>query len=170
MNKLFFMMSLAALVLAPLGAHAQNTPAMVGAGPHGYDFLIGKWTCTNSMPSPMGGPSTTALTVAKAADGSLFIHSTAAGYDSAGYVGYAPKTKIWSNPATFGTGNTSYEWTHQTGKTTTWTGSYFVAADRKQIAIRDTYTIAGMTSFSDLSQAQAGGVWKTIAKTTCTKS
>jgi hypothetical protein len=35
---------------------------------------------------------------------------------------------------------------------------------------RDTFTMLSMTRDVDLSEAKVGGVWKVVAKTTCTKS
>jgi hypothetical protein len=149
---------------------AVRSASSVGVGPHGYDFLIGSWTCRNSMPSPMGGPALTTLTVNRAPGGSLWFHVTGTGFDGLGYVVYAPKTKTWFNPVSMGNGNYSSESTHETGAKTTWSGPLVDVSMQKTIPIRDTYTIAGATSYKDLTQAQIGGVWKTEADSTCTKS
>jgi hypothetical protein len=137
-------------------------------GPHGCDWLIGTWNCNNSMPSPMGGPAATTATVARGRR--LTLGSLGPSFDAVGYVAYAPKTKTWWNPTAMADGDSSSESSMQTGKQTLWTGTFFDAETGKTNAIRDTYTIASATSFKDLSQAQTGGAWKTIANTTCTKS
>jgi hypothetical protein len=76
--------------------------SVVGAGPSGYDWLVGTWSCTNSM-----------------------------------------------QPSKLGT---------------------FLLTNGSVTPIRDTYTMLGTTKQYDLSEAQVGGAWKTVAKTTCTRS
>jgi hypothetical protein len=144
--------------------------AMPGAGPHGWDFLIGTWSCKNSMPSPMGGPASTTATIARSVNGALSIHSTGSNFDAMGYTVYDAKTKTWWNPSVLATGDYSTESMQQTGKTTVWAGPFFDAGTRKTTQIRDTYTIVSPTTFNDVSQAQENGAWKTVGKSTCTKS
>lgn len=161
---------LAVLALVPSIASAAMSPSMVGVGSHGYDFLIGTWTCKNAMPSAMGGPATTTLNVARVANGSLSVHITGTNFDGMGYVVYAAKTKTWWNPSTLATGDYSTESTQQTGKKTVWTGPFNDVASGKTMEIRDTYTESSMSVFHDLSEAQIAGTWKTVGNTTCTKS
>lgn len=170
MRKFFAFIPLALFALAPCAAQSQSNVMSVGVGQHGYDFLIGTWSCTNSIPSRMGGPSSTTLTFGRSASGSISVHVTGANFDGLGYVVYAAKTKTWWNPSAVGNGDYSRESSQQTGKTTVWTGEYFDASTGKTIPIRDTYTMANMNSYSDLSEAQVGGTWKTEGKITCTKS
>jgi hypothetical protein len=170
MNKLGAFLVLAVLALAPCVAQSQSNPMAVGVGPHGYDFLIGTWSCTNSMPSRMGGPSSTTLTFARSAAGSISVHVTGTNFDALGYAGYTAKTKTWWNPSAVGNGDYSTESSQQTGKKTVWTGQYFDGSTGKATPIRDTYTIDSLSVYKDLSEARIGGTWKTQAKTTCTKS
>ena len=178
MNKLFGFAALALLAVAPSAGLAQSamstsaTPLiMVGVGPHGYDWLIGTWSCTNSMPSPMGGPASQTLTVSRSTVGtSLYVRVSGTGLDASGFVAYVPKTKTWWNPNASSSGDSGSESSTQTGKKTVWTGSYFSAASGKTTSIRDTYTLLSTTKYTDLGQYQSGGAWKTSANTTCTKS
>jgi hypothetical protein len=169
MKKLFVLLTLLVLAFAPSVARSAMSPSTVGVGPHGYDFLIGTWSCKNSMPSPMGGPAATTLTVSRTAMGALSVHVTGANFDGLGYVVYTAKTKTWWNPSALATGGYSTESTQQTGKKTVWTGPFNDVATGKTITIRDTYTMDSPTTYKDLSEAQIGGTWKTEGNTTCTK-
>ena len=171
MNRIWLFRASALLALAvPVPASSAVSPLMVGVGAHGYDWLVGAWTCKNDVPSTMAGPAVTTLTVARSANGSLSIRSDGAGFDAVGFVAYAAKSKTWWNPTALADGDSSNESSRQTGKKTLWTGSFFDAERGKTIPIRDTYTVSGEMSFGDLSEAQVGGAWKTQANTTCTKS
>ena len=77
MKRLLWLIMPVALVLLPCAVRSQMMSAsMYGAGPHGYDWAIGTWSCTNSMPSPMGGPSNTTLKVTRTNGGAMFYRST----------------------------------------------------------------------------------------------
>ncbi len=105
MKKLIPLLTIAILALAPCAANSASGPmstSMVGVGPHGYDFLIGTWSCTNSTPSPIGGPAATTLTFARSANGSISIHAAGSDFDSLGYVVYDSKTKTWWTPGGLG--------------------------------------------------------------------
>jgi hypothetical protein len=170
MKSLFCLATLGVLSVLPLAANATMTPSMVGVGPHGYDWLIGSWSCQKSMPTAMSGPAATTLTVTRGVNGTLPIHISGTNFDSLAYTVYDPKTKTWWNPSIYSSGDYSTESSAQTGVKTLWTGLYYHGSTGKSMQIRDTYTMVGMTKFSDLSQAQVGGVWKTQASTTCSKS
>jgi hypothetical protein len=171
MTRLVALFALAALVIVPSVARPNSMAAtMVGVGPHGYDWLLGTWACKNSLPSAMGGPAATTLTVSRATNGSLAVHVNGANFDAAGYVTYNPKTKTWWNPSALATGDTSSESSQQTGKKTVWSGPFYEAASGKSMAIRDTYTLVSPTIYHDLSEAQVGGAWKTVGNITCIKS
>ncbi len=170
MKRLLWFVALAALAVVPCAAQAQSSPSMVGVGAHGYDFLIGTWTCKSNTPSPLGGPSTSTLTGSRSDAGGLFLRSTGKGFDEAGYIAYAAKSKTWWNPNGFSDGGYSEESSTQTGKKTVWTGSYYSAASGKTVQIRDTYTISTMNQFTDLNEVQSAGAWKTQYTITCTKS
>ncbi|HTU81531.1 MAG TPA: hypothetical protein VMF61_05350 [Candidatus Acidoferrales bacterium] len=171
MRQFLSILAVAVVALAPCAARSQ-TSAMasnIGVGPHGYDFAIGTWSCTNAAPSGMSGPATSTLTLARNAQGSLTFHSTGAGFDTSGYVAYNSKSKMWWNPAAFGDGSYSVESTRQKGSRTVWTGTFFDASTRTTTTIRDTYSFSP-TKYTDLGQMQSGGGWKTVSNLTCTKS
>ena len=170
MRRFFACTALLALAIAPSIARSESPTSVssVGVGAHGYDWLIGTWTCSNAAPSAMSGPTATTLTVTRNGAGALSIHTAGANFDGLGYVVYAAKTKTWWNPTALATGDYSTESSMQTGKKTVWTGTFYSGG--KSNAIRDTYTMTTMTAFKDLSEAQLNGAWKTEAKTTCTKS
>jgi len=173
MKRLFSLITLAALAVAPSAAQSQSSAkstSMVGVGPHGYDWLIGTWNCTNSTPSAISGPPTSAFTASRSAGGSLMIRSTGTGFDSTGYVTYAAKTKTWWGPEAYADGSTELESTKDTGNKATWTGTYTGAASGKTMTVRDMYTLLSPTKQLDVGQSQSGGTWKTLYTVTCTKS
>lgn len=173
MRKLLPLAMLAALAIAPGAVMAQ--PAMsastLGIGPHGWDYYIGSWSCTNSVPSAMGGPASQALVISRGNAGTaLYFRVTAQGFDGSGYVAYSAKTNTWSNPVAYADGSYSYESTSQTGKKTVWAGSYFNATSGATTQIRDTYDLLSASSYTDVTQIKSGAVWKTTYKGSCTKS
>ena len=88
------------LLAAPCVARAAMTPmasSTYGAGPHGYDWAIGTWSCRNAMPSPMGGPAKQMLTVTRA-NGVLMYHDIGTNFDQTWYNVYVPGTKSWTSP------------------------------------------------------------------------
>ena len=172
MRSWFASLLVALLVLAPCTAQSASamSAASVGVGPHGYDFLVGSWTCKNNMPSSMGGPATTTATIAHSANGTLSFHATGTGFDAMGYIVYAPKTKTWWNPSSASNGSYGTESTHQTGKKTVWSGPFVDPSLGKAIQARDTYTFESGTTYTDLYQVKRGGTWKTEGDSTCTKT
>jgi hypothetical protein len=141
----------------------------VGAGPTGYDWLVGTWSCKNSMqPSKLGALSSASVTAAKLRDGSIALHTSSPNGDVTVYYAYVPSTKMWYSPFVDSGGNYGYESTQQSGKAVLWVGTFYLT-NGSTTAIRDTYTMLGMSKYYDLSEAKAGGTWKTVAKTTCTK-
>jgi hypothetical protein len=171
MRKILIVLGLAALSVAPSIALPQPISlSMVGVGPHGYDFMVGSWSCTNSVPSRLGGPSTSTFTVSRSANGALFVRSIATSYDTASYVVYTAKTKTWWSPTAYADGSYNVESTRQTGARTVWTGTLFDAASGKTTPIRDTFAFPNATTQTDLTQVQVGGTWTTEANSTCKKS
>jgi hypothetical protein len=171
MSKSFTVLALTVLSLAPCAVLSQPMSlSMVGVGSHGYDFMIGSWSCTNSVPSRVGGPSTSRFTISRSANGALFVRSTAANYDTASYVVYSSKTKTWWSPTAYADGSYNMESTRQTGAKTVWTGTLFDAASGRANPIRDTFTFPNPTTQTDITQVQIGGTWRTEANSTCTKS
>ncbi len=60
MKRLFSIALLLSLVVpseTQAASGSMSTP-MMGVGPHGFDYLIGSWSCINSIPSNIGGPAT----------------------------------------------------------------------------------------------------------------
>jgi len=174
MKKFLMVVTLAALAVIPCAALSLSSPmslSMVGVGPHGYDFLIGTWSCTNSTPTPMSGPTSTMLTFTRSnADSAILVHGTGKNFDVSSYVAYVSKTKTWWNPSAFADGGYENESTTDTGKKTLWTGSFLDAASGKTIQVRDTYTTPSLNKYIDLGQYQSAGTWKTQYTITCTKS
>jgi hypothetical protein len=142
-----------------------------GIGPHGWDYYIGTWTCTNTMaPSALSGPTTVTVAIMGSNAGApLFFRVKGQAFDESGYVSYSAKTKTWLNPVAFADGSYYLESTKQTGKKTTWSGPYYNAASGTTVQIRDTYTLS-TGHYTDVTQTNSGGGWKTVANSTCTKS
>ncbi len=165
--------AVAASTLVPsLAARASSSMAMsaVGAGPSGYDWYVGTWSCKNTMaPSKLGALQSSTFTASKLKDGNIAIHAMSPNGDVGAYNSYDPKSKTWYSPFADAGGNYGSESTQQSGQTILWTGTFY-SAGGEATPIRDTYTMHSMTEQYDLSEAQIGGVWKATAKTTCTKS
>ena len=171
MKRVFSVATLVFTALAPCAAAAASAPmsaSAYGAGPHGYDWAIGTWSCTNSMPSPMGGPNTQTLTVTRTNGGAIFYHAVGQNFDNSWYNVYQPKTKSWVSPFILADGSYGTESTSQTGKKIVWIGMA-VDASGKSMHIRDTNTISA-TKYADLGEYQSGGAWKEQYNVSCTKS
>jgi hypothetical protein len=169
MRRLVFFVSLA-IGAGAVGLQAARADAPVmGGGAAGYDFLIGNWSCRNTMPSAMAGPSTFTLAVSRATPTSLFIRIVGhGGFDGASYLAYNAKTG-WTSPSAYGDGSYGSESGAGKGSTVLFTGSY-TDASGKVMRVRDTYTRASASTYTDLSEANMGGTWKAVGKSTCTKS
>ncbi|HEX3672412.1 MAG TPA: hypothetical protein VHT92_11980 [Candidatus Cybelea sp.] len=165
-------LALAAAVLCatPLPARASFAVSSIGVGPHGYDFLIGTWSCKNTAPSALEGPSEVNATISRAANGALSFHSVGAAFEAMGYIVYVAKTKTWWNPSMLATGAYGTESSQGTGRTTMWSGPFTDPTTGKTMQVRDTYTFPSATTYTDLYQAKVGGTWKTEGNTTCTKA
>ncbi len=175
MKRLIVAIAAYAAMLAPsLGGPALgDTPmsmSVVGAGPHGYDWIVGTWSCVNPMsPSELGALASTTLTATKIKGGSIMIRTASPNGDVTTYYAYLPKTKTWYTPFADSGGKYGTETTRETGKTIRWVGTFY-DTDGTVTPIRDTFTMLSMTKQYDLSEAKIGGAWKVTAKTTCTKS
>jgi len=170
MKTFLIAIMLTTFVFTPCTVHAQTMSASTnGVGPNGFDWTVGTWSCTNSMPpSPAGGPRNQTLTVTKTNSGALMYHATGANFDNVWYNVYVPKSKTWVSPFIFADGSHGTESTSQTGATIVWTGTATDAAGNAT-QIRDTNTYQA-TKYTDLGEYQSGGAWKTGYKLTCTKS
>jgi hypothetical protein len=174
MKRLIIALAAYAAVLAPslAGPALGDTPmsvSAVGTGPHGYDWLVGTWSCTNTMrPSELGALASTTLSATKVKDGSIIVRTASPNGDVTSYYAYLPKTKTWYTPFADSGGKYGTETTQGAGKTIRWVGTFY-DTDGTTTPIRDTFTMLSMTKQYDVSEAQAGGAWKVTAKTTCTK-
>lgn len=169
MKRFFLSIVLTTFVLIPCAVHSQTmSPSTNGVGPNGFDWAVGTWSCTNSMPSPMGGPSSQTLTVTKTGNGALMYHVTGTKFDETWYNVYLPQAKSWVSPFTYADGTYGTESTTQTGAKLVWTGAA-TDATGKTTQIRDTTTFEG-SKYTDLGEVQSGGTWKTQYNSTCTKS
>lgn len=153
-----------------LGQLSMMSTASVGAGAHGYDWIIGSWTCHNAMPSEMGGPTTQTFAARRIATGAIMFRALGTGFDETGYVAYAANTRTWWAAYAYANGSYGGESTKDTGAKATWTGSMFDAASRRTITIRDLYTIETMNKYRDVTQIKAGLGWRTVFDGICTKA
>jgi hypothetical protein len=143
---------------------------MIGAGPHGNDWTIGTWSCTNSMPATaIGGPSNQTVTVSRIGDGALLNHWTGNNYDFYSHSVYVPAKKMWVSTFIAPDGSYGGESTTQTGKTIVATGTA-VDATGKTMQMRDTQVYMGPTKYTDVGELLLAGTWKTEYKISCTKS
>jgi hypothetical protein len=175
MKRFIVGLAACAAVVAPglAGSALGDTPmsvSAVGAGPHGYDFMVGTWTCTNPMhASELGALASTTLTATRVKDGNILIRTASPNGDVTSYNAYLAKTKTWYAPFADSGGKYGTETTQGTGKTIRWIGTFY-DTDGTMTPIRDTFTMLSMSKEVDLSEAKVGGAWKVMAKTTCTKS
>jgi hypothetical protein len=175
MKRLVILLVTCAAVLAPslagpaLGDTSTSMSA-VGAGPRGYDYMVGTWSCTNSMhPSELGALASTTITATKLKDGNIMLRTASPNGDVTAYDAYLAKTKSWYSPFADSGGKYGTESTQGTGNTIRWIGTFY-DTDGTATPIRDTFTMLSMTKQVDLGEARVGGVWKVTAKTTCAKS
>lgn len=157
-------------VAGPALADTPASVSAVGAGPHGYDFMVGTWSCTNTVhPSELGALASTTIAATKVKDGNILIRTASPNGDVTSYNAYVPKTKTWYAPFADSGGKYGTETTQESGKTIHWVGTFY-DTDGSMTPIRDTFTMLSMTKQLDVSEAKVGGAWKVTAKTTCTKS
>lgn len=159
-----------AFVIAPSAISAQTSVSGINVGAHGNDYLIGTWTCHNSIPSAMGGPSVSTFTASRSdtSPPDILIRATGSGFDASSYLHYDAKTQTWWSPSILASGAATSESSSQTGKTTVWAGTVTDASGTSKI--RDTFVQTVLSSYSDTTEIQSAGAWKTVAKTICTKS
>jgi len=174
MKRFYWLVTLMVLAVATSAAPAQSdawSPSMVGVGAHGYYWQIGNWSCTNSMHTPMSGPSSQTSTVTRTNSGAVMFHITGENLDLVAYNVYVAKTKTWLAPFALADGSYGSESTTQTGKTTVWTGPQFFVSTGKTMQARDTYVILSSTKYTDLGEYQSDdGTWKKLYDLTCTKT
>lgn len=173
--RTFLLLALVALLAAaPSAAQSQTAMSAVptmGSGPHGYDFLIGTWSCVNGAEyTPISGPrSTTERFTLSGQNGAIFIRTTGNNFDVSGYIAYNARTRTWSNPVAYADGSNSTETSKAGGSKTVWYGTYSDFITGKSTDIRDTYTLTARGRFTDLGESKSGPFWKKTYFTTCTK-
>jgi hypothetical protein len=172
MKRFVLFVVLATFVAVPCATtpgSAASAPAGVGAGPHGYDWILGNWSCVNPNPGPMSGPATSSYTASRANDGAgIVIHAKGKGYDQTTYLAFDPKTKIWRGPASYADGSYESESSTGTGTKVGWTGTYY-SPSGAATKVRDNYTLLGPNKQLDVGQSQVGGTWKNTYSITCTR-
>lgn len=169
MSRFLFAVTLAVLALAPSAAQSQMTASMYGVGPHGFDGFVGTWSCTNTIPSPMGGPVHTTLTVTKTNAGAIFYRSVGANFDNSWYNVYMPSKKMWASPFIVSDGSYGTETTMQSGKKIVWVGTAYFADSGKTMPIRDTNMLS-LNRYDDLGEVRSGGAWKAQYSVSCTRA
>jgi len=78
MKRLAFLVIAATTLVASLAVRASGSMSMsaVGAGPSGYDWLVGTWSRKNTMPpSKLGALQSSTFTAAKLKDGNIVVGS-----------------------------------------------------------------------------------------------
>jgi len=169
MKRLLGLVVLAVFAGASGAAGSQST-SMNGIGPHGYDGLIGRWSCTNSVPSPVGGPRSSTVTVTRTgASDALFYRVIGKNFDSSLYITYSPKTKSWLSPSAYADGSSSFESGKATGNKMVLSGPFYDAGSGKTVQIRDTLTFSPRKT-TDFGEYRSGAVWKAQYNVVCTKS
>ena len=140
-------------------------------GPHAYDWMIGTWTCKNSIPTALAGPAVQTLTATRSGTtGAIIWRYTGKAYDQYGFLSYVPKTGTWWFSWAYPGGSIGNESTKQTGKKTEWTGLIVDSSTGKSIHIHDTYTLYSSTKFNDSGEDDSTGSMKPGYNGTCVKS
>jgi hypothetical protein len=157
------------MTIVPCTVRSQMmADSMYGAGPRGYDWAIGTWSCIDHIPSATGVPATQTLKVARAG-GAIFFHSTSASFDASWYDVYVPGKRMWVSPFILSDGSYGSESTTQSGRRVVWTGSAVFAGSGRTRNVRDTY-VNSATKLTDLGEVMSAGVWKVQFNITCTKT
>jgi hypothetical protein len=172
LKNLFVLAAFAALLGAPSAVSAQSSMMMSGSAmaPHAYDWMLGTWTCTNTIPTALSGPATQKLVATRSImPGVIVWRYTAANFDQYGFISYNAKTKTWWSSWAYPSGTTGNESSKQGGTKSMWAGMIYDVSG-KPFAIRDTYTVYSATKFNDVGEDQSNGTWKPGYNGTCTKS
>jgi hypothetical protein len=141
----------------------------VGAGPGGYDWQIGTWSCINPAPSAASGPAHQTETISKTSGGAILIHTTGTDFDFSDYDVYVPTKKMWVSPVSGADGTYGSESTSQTGKKIVWAGSAYFPDSGKTMPTRDT-VVNSPNKYTDLGEFNSGGAWKELYNITCTRT
>lgn len=170
MKKVLWQFVLAAfVVVVPCAAQSQMMSAsMPGAGPHGFDWAVGTWSCTNTMPSAIGGPSNQSMTVTRTNGGAIMYHATGTNFDNTWYNVYVPKTKTWWSPFIVSDGTSGTESSSTSGKKMVWVGTAS-SPSSASMQVRDTVTYS-TTKTTDLGEYKTSGAWKEQYNVTCVRT
>jgi hypothetical protein len=168
---------------APCAALAEPTPStatattlpltMIGSGAHGYDFLIGRWNCTDSAPYSIYEPLKLSISYGRAGtdDGTLLGIVRSRGYPDEDdvLVAYVPEANVWVMSYGSTEGFRGKEATQEVGQKIIWVGS---EGDRRTGSMnsRDTWTFQSLTAYNDLAEEQIHGRWTVVGNYTCGKS
>jgi hypothetical protein len=162
--------SFVAIPFATAAGSAASAPVLVSAGAHGYDWLLGTWSCVNSNPGPLSGPAASSYTASRANDGAgVIIRTKGKGFDLTTYIAYDAKTKTWWGPEAYADGSYETESSTGTGSKVVWAGDYY-SPSGAATKVRDRYTILGPNKQNDIGQSLTGGVWKNTYNITCMRS
>lgn len=167
MKKLLCLASLAGWALVPFAAPAATSGPAYGAGPHGYDWAIGSWSCVNAMSSAMGGPARQTLTVRKTDGGAIYYRSTGTNFDNSWYNVYVPSKRMWVSPFIVADGSYGTESTMQSGPKIVWVGTATDGTTNRTMQIRDTEVITA-NHYSDYGEMRTlTGHWKEQYNVVC---
>jgi hypothetical protein len=171
MRKLLARCAFAALVAAPGIAAAQSSMMSAAATRgHAYDWMLGTWTCTNTIPSALAGPAVQTLTATRSSTtGAIIWRYTGKNYDQYGFLSYVPSSHAWWFSWAYPGGGVGYESSAQSGKSSNWAGSIYDPSG-KTIHIRDVYTVYSPTKFNDTGEDDSSGTMKPGYNGTCVKS
>ena len=166
MQNIYALGALAVFAVLPATAMPQ-----MGAGAHGFDWMLGNWTCRNAVPGTLAGPAVQMFTATRSTfSGAIIWRYTGANYDQYGFLTYVPRTGTWWMSWAYPGGSVGNESTRDSGKKTYWTGMIADTETGKTEHIRDTYTMSGPNKFRDYGEDDAGGTMKLSYDGTCTRS
>lgn len=145
---------------------------MIGVGPHGYDFLVGRWKCNESAQfQGKWAPKAFMFKIELLGEGSLSLLWSAKLVPVKNVVtfDYLSEIKTWSASAAYFDGTRASETTTDTGQKTVWTGSELNPRSQKTFD-RDTWTFPSLDEFTDVAEQQIGGTWTVVGNSTCRRS
>lgn len=171
MKKLLGICTFAALVVAPGITGAQSSRSVIGTGPHAYDWVIGTWSCTNTMPSGKAAPASQVTGTRSDTTNSIVLHFTGKDSDQYAFLSYEAPSRTWWFSSALPGGDMANESSTMAGKeTVVFHGSYFNASKGTHFHIGDTVTLYSATKYTDQSADDSKGSMRTSNTSTCTKS
>jgi len=152
---------------------------MIGVGPHGYDFMVGHWECSETGRWSGKQPQAWELKVQRVGDGSLLQLASFKGFAGIQVqpLKYISETKTWSISEANNLGDVVFSETSQDmGQKTTWVGWELLSDSRDTLSHKihdqDTLTYLSLDEFNDVTEQQTGarGTWETSEDSTCQRS